>query len=404
MAAQRVLILGAGYAGVVAANRLAGRSPAFRVTVVNPAADFIERIRLHQVAAGTRASAAVPLGSLLNPAVDLVRDSAVRIDPALRLVHLAGSPAPLAYDALLYAVGSGHAPAAPGTGDDAGTGDGAGHCFGVQDAPSAARLRSRLRSLAPGSTVSVVGAGLTGLELVTEIAESHRHRHLRLRLVTRGVVGGDLTPSGARAVRARLARFGVEVVENTDVRSCDESTLTTSGGAVLPSACTVRAAGFSVPPLARDSGLPTDAHGRLLVDSSLSCPDHPGIFGAGDAVKVAGPEGLHLRMSCASALPLGAQAADGIAAHLDGGGPSPVSAGYVLRCVSLGRGAGLIQPVTAGDHPRGPVLRGPLAALAKEQVCRMTVSWLRTESRRPGSFTWPRGPKTALPEPAAGVR
>jgi len=394
MAAQRVLILGAGYAGVMAANRLAGRSPAVRVTVVNPAADFVERIRLHQVAAGTRASAALPLGSLLNPAVDLVRDSAVRIDPDRRLVHLAGSPAPLAYDALLYAVGSGHAPAAPGTGDDAG--------FGVRDAPSAARLRSRLRSLAPGSTVSVVGAGMTGLELVAEIAESHRH--LRLRLVTRGVVGGDLTPSGARAVLARLARLGVEVVENTDVRSCDESTLTTSGGAVLPSACTVRAAGFAVPPLARDSGLPTDAQGRLLVDSFLACPDHPGIFGAGDAVKVAGPEGRHLRMSCASALPLGAQAADGIAAHLDGGGPSPVSAGYLLRCLSLGRGAGLIQPVTAGDHPRGPVLRGPLAALAKEQVCRMTVSWLRAESRRPGSFTWPRGPKTTLPEPAAGVR
>lgn len=396
MAAQRVLILGAGYAGVMAANRLAGRTPAVRVTVVNPAADFIERIRLHQVAAGTRASAAVPLGSLLNPAVDLVRGSAVRIDPDRRLVHLAGSPRPLAYDALLYAAGSGHAPAAPGTGDDAENG------FGVQDAPSAARLRSRLHSLAPGSTVSVVGAGLTGLELVSEIAESHRY--LRLRLVTRGVVGGDLTPSGARAARARLARLGVEVVENTDVRSCDESTLTTSGGAVLPSACTVRAAGFSVPPLAKDSGLPTDPHGRLLVDSSLACPDHPGIFGAGDAVKVAGPEGLHLRMSCASALPLGAQAADGIAARLDGGGPSPASAGYLLRCISLGRGAGLIQPVTAGDHPRGPVLRGPLAALAKEQVCRMTVSWLRTESRRPGSFTWPRGPKTTLPEPAAGVR
>lgn len=396
MAAQRVLILGAGYAGVMAANRLAGRTPAVRVTVVNPAADFIERIRLHQVAAGTRASAAVPLGSLLNPAVDLVRDSAVRIDPDRRLVHLAGSPAPLAYDALLYAVGSGHAPAANGTGDDAECG------FSVQDAPSAARLRARLRSLGPGSTVSVVGAGLTGLEVVTEIAESHRH--LRLRLVTRGVVGGDLTPSGARAVRARLARLGVEVVENTDVRSCDESTLTTSGGAVLPSACTVRAAGFAVPPLARDSGLPTDAQGRLLVDSSLACPDHPDIFGAGDAVRVAGPEGLHLRMSCASALPLGAQAADRIAARLDGGGTTPVSAGYLLRCVSLGRGAGLIQPVTAGDQSRGPVLRGALAALAKEQVCRITVSWLRAESRRPGSFAWPRGPKTALPEPAAGVR
>ncbi|HET8878849.1 MAG TPA: FAD-dependent oxidoreductase [Arthrobacter sp.] len=392
MAEQRVIIIGAGYAGLMAANRLAGHSPEVRVMVVNPAAGFVERIRLHQVAAGTRPTAAVPLASLLNARAELIENSAVRIDPARRHVHLASGRTPLAYDALVYAVGSGHASGAiPDTG------------YGFNDAGSAGRLRTRLSSLHPGSTVTVVGAGLTGLELVTEIARNHRQLHLRL--VTRGSAAGSLSPAGAQAVRARLSRLGIEVVENTDVRSCDESSLTTSAGATLPSACTVWATGFAVPPLAGDSGLPTDGRGRLLVGPSLSCPDHPAIFGAGDAVRVEGTAGRHLRMSCASALPLGATAADGIIARLEGREPAPLSAGYALRCISLGRGAGLIQSVTADDRPRRPILRGPLAGLAKEQVCRMTLSWLRAEARQSGSFIWPRGPLPAeTTRPSAGVR
>lgn len=50
----RVVIVGAGYAGVNAAKRLA-RSDA-DVTIVNPRADFVERIRLHQYLAGNRAA------------------------------------------------------------------------------------------------------------------------------------------------------------------------------------------------------------------------------------------------------------------------------------------------------------------------------------------------------------
>jgi NADH:ubiquinone reductase (H+-translocating) len=150
-----------------------------------------------------------------------------------------------------------------------------------------------------------------------------------------------------------------------------------------------------VPRLARDSGLPTDAEGRLIVDESLSCPDYPEIFGAGDAVRVPDSVGRHLRMSCASALPLGAQAADSITARLENRAPAPLSAGYMIRCISLGRKSGLIQTVTPDDRPRRFVVRGRLAGVAKEQICRMTLSWLKRELRRSGSFTWPRGPLPA---------
>ncbi|MFF2318387.1 NAD(P)/FAD-dependent oxidoreductase [Arthrobacter sp. NPDC058097] len=382
MSARDVVIIGAGYAGVMAANRLAGSNHDLRVSVINPVADFVERIRLHEVAAGSRATAAVPMGSVLAGHVDFIEDSASRIDPDDRRVHFASGREPIGYDVLLYAVGSGLV--------SSGAPDGA---YGFGDAESAARLRAGLTRLDRGATVSIVGAGLTGVELAAEVAQ--KYPQLRVRLISRGLIAGGLSESGATAVRTRLTALGVEMVENTDVQQCEGSTLVCSGGITLPSDCTVWAAGFRVPRLARDSGLPTDAEARLIVDESLSCPDYPEIFGAGDAVRVPDSVGRHLRMSCASALPLGAHAADSITARLENRAPAPLSAGYMIRCISLGRKSGLIQTVTPDDRPRRFVVRGRLAGVAKEQICRMTLSWLKSELRRGGSFTWPKGPLPA---------
>jgi NADH dehydrogenase FAD-containing subunit len=297
-------------------------------------------------------------------------------------VHLAGGRAPLDYDILLYSVGStqawGKIPAG---------------AYGLKDNDDANRLRTRISQLDPGATVSIVGAGLTGIEITAEIAE--QYPQLRVRLISRGAIADRLSGAGRRAVMKRLSGLGVEMMENTDVQRCDYSSIQTSGGDTLRSDCTVWTAGFSAPELARDSGLPTDALGRLIVDESLSCPQYPEIFGAGDAIQAAPAVAGHLRMSCATALPLGAHAADSIVARLEDRTPSPLSAGYVLTCISLGRKSGLVQTVRADDQPRRLVLRGRLAATAKAQMCQMTLSWIRGELRRNGSYSWPKGPRPA---------
>ncbi|MFF2031581.1 NAD(P)/FAD-dependent oxidoreductase [Arthrobacter sp. NPDC058192] len=377
----RVVIIGAGYAGVMAANRLAGSkqlSESVRVTVVNPVADFIERIRLHEVAAGSRTSAAVPMGTVLNQRADLIEDTAVKIDPINRRVHFSSGRAPLSYDALLYSVGSTQAATAPVG------------AYGVANAESAAHLQTRLSKLEEGARVSIIGGGLTSIELSAEIAE--KYPGLQVRLISRGAVADTLSASGRHAVRRRLAALGVEMMDNTGVQTCDKWSIRTSGGDTLPSDCTIWAAGFGVPALARDSGLPTDAEGRLVVDESLSCPQYPDIFGAGDAVRIPDSVAGHLRMSCAAALPLGAHAADSIIARLRNQAPAPVSAGFVVKCISLGRHSGLIQTVTADDRPRSLVVRGRLGGMAKEQICRMTLGWIRGELRRSGSYKWAKGP------------
>lgn len=380
----RVVIIGAGYAGVMAANRLAGNerhSASISVTVLNPVADFVERIHLHEVAAGSRASASVPMRSLLHDRAVLVEGTASRIDPEHRKVHLAGGTA-LEYDVLLYSVGSTRASAKVPA-----------DAYVLTDYDGANRLRSRLFQLNPGATVSVVGAGLTGIEVAAEIAD--QYPQLRVRLLSHGKIADRLSKPGRHAVKKRLSALGVEMVENTDVQRCDDSSIETSGGVSSRSDCTVWTAGISAPGLARDSGLPTDSLGRLIVDESLGCLQYPDIFGAGDAIRAPQTVAGHLRMSCATALPLGAHAADSIIARLDNRAPAPLSAGYMLTCISLGRKSGLIQTLHADDRARGLILQGRLAGMAKAQVCQLTLSWIRGELRRNGSYSWPKGPRPA---------
>ena len=381
----QVVIIGAGYAGVMAANRIAGNQRLFEsasVTVLNPVTDFVERIRLHEVAAGSRESASVPMRSLLHERAELIEGTASRIDTEHRKVHLTGGHAALDYDILLYSVGSTQTPGRIPAG-----------AYALTDPEDADRLRARLSQLDPAATVSIVGAGLTGIEVTAEIAE--QYPQLRVRLISRGAIADSLSGAGRHEVRKRLSALGVEMVENTDVQWCDNSSIQTSGGDTSRSDCTIWTVGFSAPGLARDSGLPTDSLGRLMVDESLSCPQYPDIFGAGDAIQAAQTVAGHLRMSCATALPLGAHAADSIIARLENRAPTPLSAGYMLRCISLGRTSGLVQTVRADDRPRGLVIRGRLAGMAKAQMCHMTLSWIRGELRRNGSYSWPKGPRRA---------
>src|SRR5262245_65673026 len=99
----RVVVIGGGYAGTLAANRLRMRADV-GVTLVNPRPNFVDRIRLHQFVAGT-GDATVDYDTLLGEDVELVVDSATRIDAASRTVQLASGCA-LDYDYVICAVGS----------------------------------------------------------------------------------------------------------------------------------------------------------------------------------------------------------------------------------------------------------------------------------------------------------
>ncbi|HTY26614.1 MAG TPA: FAD-dependent oxidoreductase, partial [Mycobacterium sp.] len=159
----RVVVIGGGYAGVIAANRLQVR-PDVDIALVNPRPEFVERIRLHQLVAGSD-DAVVDYAEILGPGIELVVDAATRIDRHARRVDLFNG-APLHYDYLIYAVGSGSGgPQVPGADEFA---------YPIADLEDAKRLAAALDELHYCAPVCVVGAGPTGIETAAELAEQGR--------------------------------------------------------------------------------------------------------------------------------------------------------------------------------------------------------------------------------------
>jgi NADH:ubiquinone reductase (H+-translocating) len=372
-----VVVIGGGYAGVMAANRLTQRDDV-TVTLINPRSSFVERIRLHQLVGGSD-DAVVDYRKILADGIRLVVDTVTRIDAAGRSLTLA-TGGTVGYDYLIYAVGSGSAdPRVPGAAEFA---------YPIASLEEAQRLRPILDATPTTAPVTVVGAGPSGIETAAELAELGR----AVTLVCGEVLGPYLHPRGRRSVAKRLAKLGVTVLDGPDtkVTAVTRDVVQLSGGRKLPSTVTIWTAGFGVPDLAGRSGLSTDALGRLLTDETLTSVDDVRIVAAGDS---AAPSDLPLRMSCQAAGPLGAQAADTVLSRTAGEQPAALNLGFAGQCISLGRRAGIFQFAHKDDTAKGFYLGGRPGAKLKEFVCKHTVKQLADEARKPGSHTWAKDDK-----------
>ncbi|MER6168601.1 NAD(P)/FAD-dependent oxidoreductase [Streptomyces violaceorubidus] len=365
---HRIVVLGAGYAGAVAAGRLARRlrREDAALTLVNAEPHFVERVRTHQLAVGQDLRAR-PLDEMFaNTGVDvrIARVTGVDVDRKAVLVTGPDGAGELAYDTLVYALGSAWDPQdVPGVVE---------HAHEIAGGRGALRLRERLAGLEAGRSVVVVGGGLTGLEAASEIAEARPD--LDVSLTARGGLGDWLSPKGRRHLRKVFAALGVTAYENTAVTEVAADHVVTADGTAVPADVTVWTTGFAVHPLAKATGLDVSDTGRIVVDATMRSVSHPDVYAVGDAALAAGPGGKPLRMSCASGVPTAWQAADAIAARLTGGKLPKVTPRYFNQCISLGRGQGLIQYVTADDRAVGAALTGRLAALYKELVCK-SAAW-----------------------------
>jgi NADH dehydrogenase FAD-containing subunit len=365
---MKVVVVGGGYAGTIAANRLARKVPDVEITVVNPRPEFVERVRLHEQIAQT-GNASTPLRAMLRKRIDVQLGTVETI--GVDSVALTTGET-CAFDYLFLAVGRTLTPL-PGA-VPVGTWEGA------------EQARAELAELPAGGTVTVVGGGLTGIETASEIA--YGRPDLRVRLVGQ-TIGASLSAGAQQRVRAGLARLKVEVVEDSVAKldpgpgegSC--GTLHLRSGSPLAADLILWAIIDGVPDLAARSGLAVHDDGRAVVDNLLRSVTNPRIFVVGDCAAVPGA-----RAACATASPQGAHAADTLARMVNGRSPKPYSMGYAGQVVSLGRHDGLLQTSRRDDTPRRFYFAGRTAAALKEQICRYAKRGSRT-----ATYVWLRGPR-----------
>lgn len=366
---HRIVVLGAGYAGAFVAGTLARRlSPTdTEITVVNAVPDFVQRLRLHQLAAGQEIEAPRLTDVFAGTKIELRVGRVTAVDPTRRVVAVADANGggELAYDTLVYALGS--------RGDDHGVPGVAEHAFDVAARPSALRLRERLHGLHEqgGGSVVIVGDGLTGIETATEIAESRPG--LSVALVARGELGARLSTGGRGHLRRACDRLGITVLEHTAVEGVEAARVLCADGTVLASDATVWTAGFTVAPIAAAGGLEVTGDGRIVVDRTMRSVSHPDVYAIGDSVHAVRDNGLPLPMSCASAGYTGRQAVEAIVARLTGRKVPTVKLAYVGNHISLGRRDGILQTVDAEGLAKPKHMGGRKAARIKSGIVRMSL-------------------------------
>jgi NADH dehydrogenase len=337
LAAPHVVIVGAGFGGLYAAQAL--RHAKVRVTVVDRRNHHLFQPLLYQVATAALSPGdiAYPIRSILshqaNATVQLAEVTGV--DPQGRRVRLADGD--LSYDYLILAVGARHA--------YFGRDDWEIHAPGLKTLEDALEIRRRIllafeqaeREEDPEKrrallTFVLVGGGPTGAELAGAIGEISRHvlvsdfrkidpREARILLVE---AGPRILPSFPAELAARaeqsLRRLGVEVRTGCAVTGVGPGFVELAGSR-LPVGTVLWAAGVSASPVAASLAAPLDRAGRILVEPDLSVPGHPEIFVIGDLASFVHQSGKPLPGVAQVAIQQGRHAAANIARAV-GGQPS----------------------------------------------------------------------------------
>ncbi len=357
-----VVVVGAGYAGTIAAIRMA-RSSSCRVTLVNGSDTFVERIRLHEWAAGRKPRQHTIVSLLRGTGATFKQGRVTAVDTARKKVVLEDG-ATLAYDRLVLATGS--VTARRTTTHE--------HEFTLDSTEWMARLPQLAEQ---GGRVAVHGGGLTGIETAVELAE--RWPTLRVTLVSTHI-GSELSDAARAHMQRVLQRHRVEMTT-----ALDEVDL-----AII---CT----GFQAAPLPEGLALTTNARGHVVVDAALRSIDDDTIFVAGDLAVMQHRPPIAIPLGCKSALPMGAHVADNVIASLNARPLSPFDFQALGYCVSLGRKDGVVQWFSRDGQMQG-VWTGRLAAYTKELICRFTMWNFTLERRGLASYTmYQRG--NVLPAP-----
>jgi NADH dehydrogenase len=353
----RVVVVGAGYGGLLAAVRLAHRSPQAEVTLVNQSDVFVERVRLHQYAANQAVRQRKLVDILAGTRVQLVRGTVDRIDPAARRVLLTGGALP--YDYLVYALGSvTDLDAVPGLRDHA-------YSINVTGERSAEDLKTLLPTLDEmGGRMVVAGGGPLGIETAAEFAESYPG--LQVTLVTRGEVLPQFPGKPRAHVLETLSRLGVTVRGQTPVSGVAGRAMLAADGVKIPFDVCVWCGGFRAVDVAARSGLAVNALGQVLTDPGLRSVSHPEIFALGDAAAPAYRPRFPIQMGAFTATVTGAHAADCVHDVLGGRQPRRLSFVYYGQAIALGRK----DVVGFNRFPDGkahwPTFTGPLGVRSRE--------------------------------------
>src|SRR6266567_1629969 len=367
----RILVIGAGYAGLLFTMRLAGKVARqnVHIALVNDSETFTERPLLPEFATNQVIQWRSLPQILRRTHVQFLQGRVTSIDPTHHEIVVVDQQHTqhVEYDYLVYALGSvTDRQTVPGVAEYA-------YTLAASGPLSAAALRETLPSVqARHGHVVVCGGGATGIETAAEVATAYPH--IKVHLVTQGPLGLFLGKSVASSIRRSLTRVGVEIIDQTSVTAVHAQSVVTDQGSEISCDLCVWTGGFAAPSLAREAGLAVNELNQIVVDPFLSSISHPEIYAIGDAAHPREDPGVPVRMSAFTATIMGAHGADCLSAVLRGKTPRPLSFAYVGQGIALGRHNAIGFNNYPADKPNAPYFTGWLGYQIREGFVRLLAA------------------------------
>jgi NADH dehydrogenase len=397
----RVLILGGGFAGVGAAQKLAKADA--EVVLVDRHDYHTFKPLLYQLATGLLEDTGVghSLRDLLNDQsnTSVHKATVIAIDLGQREVRFEEMP-PIRYDYLVLGLGA--------EVNFFGTEGAETHSLPLYTLPDAVRLKQHVLErweaadrdpslVADGAlNVVVVGGGPTGIETAGALAELYRADFARdypkLPQAEAGIIlveGGselfpmfkpDLREYAMRALKERT----VEVMTGARVARVTPTRVGLKSGEELRAHTLVWGAGLQGNLLVRSLGIELDRGNRIPVGPELDVPDHPEVYATGDIAAIKDPKSGQLLPQLGSvALQSGEHVGDTIARQIAGRATKPFKYRDKGTMATIGRGAAVVQMLG------GRTIKGRKAQLAwgtvhlallptNEDRAKAVVDWVGT--------------------------
>ncbi len=363
---KRIVILGAGFAGMNVARHLErfAANDELAVTIVNRENYMLFTPMLPEVSSGSiepRHIAPAVRAVLRKTAFEL--GDVTNVDLERRTVTVERSrndgAATLPFDHLVVALGAENSThGVPGAAE---------HSFPLKTLPDAVALRdvtiTALENAATTpdaaaraglTTFVVVGGGFTGVEAAGELlAFLRRAARLYPRIAREDVrvvlIAGSarlleqLPPELGKLAQRMLAGRGIEIVFGDQVASVDERGISLASGKRYDTRCVVWSAGVRPAPLAAHLGLPLSKHHAIRVNPDLSVVDRPGMWALGDCAEIPTPEGGTYPQTAQHAVHEALRLARNLVAAVRGRPTQPYAYRTLGMMASLGAHEGLAE-------------------------------------------------------------
>jgi NADH dehydrogenase len=269
---SKVVILGGGYGGLMVAQELLENLPKdAQLFLVDRMPYQGLKTEYYALAAGTVSDKDIRVHYPLHSQLKMVYGEVTDIDLDSSLVHITNQD-PLSYDSLVIALGC--------TDNYHGIAGAYEHSCSIQSLSATRRTYQQINDIRPYGQVSIVGGGLSGVEIAAELRESRSD--INIRILDRGNSVLSAFPGKLQEYVASWFRLhDVEMLSQICITSLENGSIH-YGNDSIQTDVTVWTAGIQPVELVQRMTLPKDHQGRLIVNEWHELPDAPHVYVIGD--------------------------------------------------------------------------------------------------------------------------